>query len=141
MSWSNRVEIEELVGHGIAKIDERDDHELITFETIDVDAARWVFSMFHEQDCCEHVFCEDIDGDLQKLVGNVILEAQEVVSSDTPDGHAVGEREEDEWYDESNTWTFYKLTDSAGNRFVIRWWGSSNGYYSEGVTVTRAPRE
>jgi hypothetical protein len=80
---------------------------------------------YHQQDCCEHVYIEDICGDLNDLVGSPLLEAEEV--SDYEAG-PLGE------YEESYTWTFYKFATRKG--FVtVRWYGSSNGYYSESVSV------
>ena len=79
----------------------------------------------HHQDCCEHVYIEDICGDLNDLVGSPLLEAEEV--SDYDAGPLVE-------YEESHTWTFYKFATRKG--FVtVRWYGSSNGYYSESVSV------
>lgn len=84
--------------------------------------------MWHDQDCCEYVRIEDIDGDLDDLLKGPILKAEEVSSSDPafykPD--TVSD-------EESFTWTFYKLVNNAGY-LTIRWLGTSNGYYSESVT-------
>jgi hypothetical protein len=77
----------------------------------------------HHQDCCESVYIEDICGDLDDLVGAPLLEAEEVSDYE---GEDTGE--------ESYTWTFYKFATRKG--FVtVRWYGSSNGYYSESVSV------
>lgn len=82
-----------------------------------------VFSFYHSQDCCESVSIEDIAGDLSDLIGSPILQAEEV-SSDEPENY--------EYSDYSHTWTFYKFA-TANGYVTVRWLGTSNGYYSEGV--------
>lgn len=77
--------------------------------------------MYHSQDCCEDVQIEDICGDLDDLIGYP-LKVVESISN---------EREGVECY-ESCTWTFYRLSTQKGT-VVIRWFGESNGYYSESV--------
>ena len=79
------------------------------------------YRMYHDQCCCESVTINDIDGDIQRLVGDTILDAREEVS------------ESDRELDSTYTWTFYiirTVTDSV----TIRWYGTSNGYYSEEVS-------
>ena len=86
------------------------------------------YLMFHEQDCCESVHIDDICGDLQDLVGSTILVAEE----NSSDGSGT---DENGWH-ESSTWTFYKLATAKG--YVdIRWFGTSNGYYSERVSLVK----
>jgi hypothetical protein len=82
-----------------------------------------VFS--HHQDCCESVYIEDICGDLNDLVGSPLVEAEEVSNYDA---EPLYEGEE------SYTWTFYRFRTLKGS-VSVRWYGSSNGYYSESVSV------
>jgi hypothetical protein len=85
------------------------------------------FKMYHSQDCCESVSIEDVNGDVNDLIWTPIVLSEEVVhSNENPEG--VPEKE----YQHSFTWTFYKLATGKGY-VTIRWYGESNGYYSEGV--------
>lgn len=81
-----------------------------------------VYLMWHQQDCCESVYLEDVHGDLDDLLNSPILMAEEETGGDAPKDS----------YDESYTWTFYKLATVHGY-VTLRWYGSSNGYYSESV--------
>ena len=88
------------------------------------DGRKFIFH--HFQDCCERVEIADIVGDLQDLVGEPLLRAEE-------ESNAEGPEPESE-YLESFTWTFYKFATRKG--YVdVRWLGESNGYYSEGVDL------
>ena len=130
------AEFKELLGKTLTEI-KRNDNELIFIVN---DGTQ--FKMYHAQDCCESVSIEDINGDLDDLIGTPILLAEEVSNEEfenafknkfnkiTEYGSKVdgeGNYEPDSW-----TWTFYKLATIKG--YVdIRWYGESNGYYSEGV--------
>lgn len=115
------ISVESLVGITIKEIRYNDYNESIEFTTTE-DRS---FRMLHDQSCCENVYVESIVGDLADLVGEPLLLAEEVSSDDTPPLSDTTE---------SYTWTFYKFATRKG--YVdIRWYGSSNGYYSEGVSL------
>lgn len=81
------------------------------------------FQFLHHQDCCESVSIESIVGELDDLVG-VPLTMAEVVSHSGDNGEYDGQETQ---------WTFYKFATVKG--YVdVRWFGSSNGYYSTGVS-------
>ena len=116
------AKFEELVGKTLIMVhvvqDELGEDDEIMFTCLDGS----VYRMYHVQDCCESVTIEDICGDLVKLCNSPITLAEEAI-------HEGGDVDGDV---DSCTWTFYKLATT--NEFVtIRWYGESNGYYSESV--------
>lgn len=80
------------------------------------------YKMYHCQDCCESVSIDDIKGDLKNLIGKEILKAEERTSNDYPIDK----------YNDSFTWTFYDI-ETIDEHVQIKWYGTSNGYYSETV--------
>lgn len=88
------------------------------------------YTMYHEQDCCEHVSVEDICGDLNDLVGSEIINAELACDSGYDDSIASSDND-------SYTWSFYKI-DTRKDGVTIRWYGASNGYYSEKVNFCRS---
>lgn len=118
------IEFSSLIGKTLTEV--RVDDDEIVFVADDGTS----YKMYHSQDCCESVDIEDITGDLQDLVGSPIIRAEENSNNDTPDS------ELEDRGDESYTWTFYRISTAKG-LVVIRWYGSSNGYYSEAVSFCK----
>jgi hypothetical protein len=100
-------------------VEDTTNDDSITFKT-----AEEEFVMSHDQQCCENVYIESIVGDLSVLIGTPILVAE----------CTTQESEKDEEEYRSITWTFYKLATVKG-WVDIRWYGTSNGYYSEDVDL------
>lgn len=99
-----------------------------------------VYVLEHQQECCEDVYLESVVGDLQDLVHTPITVAEEIDSSGLPDDLDPGPSPEDADTSLYHTWTFYKLATRKG--FVdLRWYGSSNGYYSEKACLYKAEME
>lgn len=87
-----------------------------------------VFCFYHSQNCCETVGIAQVDGDVDDLLELPLALAEEV-TGDTPSDYTF------DYKPESFTWTFYRFATTKG--YVnVRWLGTSNGYYSESVTVT-----
>ena len=142
MSYYDKyVDFSSLVGKTLTEVNVGDDE--ILFKTADES-----FRMFHNQDCCESVGVDDVCGDVEDLIGTPILQADEASDDENIDPFVIDEdREKNEFWealssdlddddnsygDYSQTWTFYKLATIKGS-VTIRWYGSSNGYYSESV--------
>jgi len=104
---------------GKVVVEYQHEHLFIAFKT----SENEIFVLAHQQDCCESVFVEDVVGDLDDLLNVPILMAEESSNS----------KEDSDNY-ESYTWTYYKVATIKGY-IDIRFYGSSNGYYSEGVSV------
>lgn len=85
--------------------------------------------MYHMQDCCEEVYIEDIAGDLEDLKNSPITMFETTSKYGTVES----------WGDTA-TWTFYKIATVKGY-VTIRWFGTSNGYYSEEVNLEYSDSE
>lgn len=121
------TDFHELVGKTVTNIDVDSyyDNDAIVFTCSD--GSKYL--MTHDQDCCELVFIESVTGNFDNLLNTPIIMAEDVsnlmVHEPALDAH-----------DESYTWTFYKLATINGY-VTIRWYGTSNGYYSERVDFVR----
>ena len=114
--------IEELHNHTFAGV-------YVNKNTDEVHFLRYdgvVVSLTHVQDCCESVTLESVVGDVNDLVGQPLLVAEERIS------HPVHDKPRCD----SETYTFYAFRTVKGS-VDIRFIGSSNGYYSERVDVIK----
>ena len=113
------AEIKDMVGKTFTRVYGGVGDGEMVFEN---DTERYVFT--HDQLCCESVDINDVVGDLQDLVGEPLLMAEEVSGYIGPEPESA----------DSYTYTFYKFATRRG--YVdVRWLGESNGYYSEGVDL------
>jgi hypothetical protein len=118
---TNYKDVSELEGKTLTKIEgmEKGSDEIMFYTD---DGKRYL--MYHDQDCCESVTVDDVCGRVEDLMGSPIIRATEDSNSDEPPGGA--------YEPDSFTWTFYNLATRKGH-VTIRWYGESNGYYSESV--------
>lgn len=106
-----------IISEIIVTKDSGDDSIVIKFE----DGSS--LEMYHEQDCCEEVWIEDIESNknIDDYKDAVVIDMYVTTRENTSS-------------DESGTYTFYNLNTSKGS-INIRWNGESNGYYSEEVST------
>lgn len=117
MTSMEKTTVDYLVGKVVDDIVINSSMDEVVFYLEDGDTV--VF--YHEQDCCEGFVLEDVEGDFLEIINTRILLAEERISVDNPS---------DRYNDDSNTWTFYTIRTLRGT-VVMRFCGSSNGYYSE----------
>lgn len=117
-----RFTIEDMKGQVFTKVYVTDNKYEMIFEN-----DEFIFTFYHEDDCCESVYVDDIMGDLNDLVGKPLDIVEVARHEDTmPQGMDLKKPED------SFTWTFYKFATIKG-WVDVRWLGESNGYYSEEV--------
>lgn len=110
------IKIEDMLGKVFVSVVNKEDELIFSTE-------KEVYNFFHDQECCESVYIESVVGDLEDLIGEPLLLAEE----------STEENEDDSEY---GMWTFYKFATRKG--YVdVRWIGSTNGYYSVGVSLER----
>jgi hypothetical protein len=108
-----------LLDKTIVNINDSSDEIIFTLDNGDK------YRMYHQQDCCERVYVEDVIGNFSDLLNSPITKAEESSSSySSEDSYTCG------------TWTFYHLATVNGY-VTIRWLGTSNGYYSERVDFVK----
>lgn len=110
--------IENLQGLRVSEIDDLGDSVLITTE------CGRQFLITHNQQCCENVFQESVDGKWESLIGKVIVH---VSQSESP-----GDDDDGLLLSQTNTTIILAVDDST---VISRWVGTSNGYYSERVDI------
>lgn len=111
------IKIEDMLNKVFVSVVNEDDELIFSTE-------KEVYKFFHSQDCCENVYLESVVGDLEDLIGEPLLLAEESTK-------------ENEDASEYGMWTFYKFATRKG--YVdVRWNGSSNGYYSVGVSLEKS---
>ena len=110
--------LEEIIGKKIVLVEglETDSEEVI-FHLENGD--KW--KMYHEQDCCEAVWLEDIIGNIDNILNSEILKFDEKC-----------QKKGGKYSGESVTYTFYTIATIKGY-LDLRWNGVSNGYHSESV--------
>lgn len=112
-------DLERLIGKTLFEVQGLEDgSEVVNLVTTEGD----ILQMYHRQDCCEFVRVEEVFGDVDWLVGSPIVTAE----------CRIGDNQLDTGSYESATWTFYEFATNKGS-VTIRWLGTSNGYYGEGV--------
>lgn len=117
MAYYDAVDLSHLVGQTFTKIEPKLSAGEIFFYIGDKK-----YCMFHQQDCCENVNVEEVEGDYQNIVGTPLISAT-VDVSDSTDGPGAYE---------SSTRSVYVFSTQKGT-VTIKWLGTSNGYYSETV--------
>lgn len=128
--WWYKDMLKDIIGKTMVSVTQSKDGSPDKSDAIDFVASTGEhYQMRYEPDCCASCYIEDVVGDLNDLVGSPIVMAEESTNSDNPKSNYGYE-------DDSFTWTFYKLATVKGY-VTIRWYGSSNGYYSETASFRR----
>lgn len=96
--------------------------------------------LWYEQDCCASCQIVQIDGDPLDLLGVPMVMAEEVTGESLGVDETKDENGADPGDYDSHTWTFYKFATVCGY-VTLRWYGSSNGYYSESTSAWYGPKD
>lgn len=88
-----------------------------------------IYTLTHIQDCCEHVRVYGTVGNIDDVLNEEVIAAEDTNPMDNPNAP-------DYKYYESATWSQFRIVTNKGT-FEIWWLGESNGYYSETVSVIK----
>lgn len=125
---NNEDNLKAMIGQVVTAIEREPSGEDVLLRLRLGDGAAMAF--IHRQDCCESVSLDDVEGQDEDIIGSPITLAEEV--SNTPE---EPKDKSDADYG-SFTWTFYRLATVKGY-MTLKFYGTSNGYYSESVDFVR----
>jgi hypothetical protein len=88
---------------------------------------KYKYNLYHAQDCCEYVRLVKVIGDIDNILNEEIIFAEEDGGANDPDWYSDN-------YNDSHTWTKFVLGTKNAN---VEFWflGESNGYYSEHISI------
>lgn len=137
----NNVEVSDLLGKTIIDVEtSKTDEDLVKDNVLTfITEEGEMYKFIHNQACCESVYIEDITGNLDNLVGSPLAVAEVVTNSTDDKDDEFNTIEAGPDPDEnylSYTWTYYKFATIKGY-VTIRWFGESNGFYSEEVDIVK----
>lgn len=117
-----------LKGQTIRKIFNLKDKDKDKYDTFQIVTDKYKYNLYHEQSCCEWVRLVKVIGDIDNILNEEIIFAEEDAGANDPDWYA------DHEYDDSHTWTKFVLETKNGN---VEFWflGESNGYYTESISI------
>jgi len=97
-------------------------------DSLSILTDKYEYNLYHAQDCCEYVRIVKIIGDIDNILNEEIIFAEEDGGAKDPDWAT------DYNYDDSHTWTKFVLATKNAN---VEFWflGESNGYYSESISI------
>jgi len=116
----------ELKGKTITSIDGSNSDDS---DTIITTSDGSIYTLTHIQDCCEHVRVYGSVGNIDDVLNEEVIDAEDTNPMDNPNAP-------DYKYYESATWSQFRIVTNKGT-FEIWWLGESNGYYSETVSVIK----
>jgi hypothetical protein len=116
----------ELKGKTITSIDGSNSDDS---DTIITTSDGSIYTLTHIQDCCEHVRVYGTVGNIDDVLNEEVIAAEDTNPMDNPNAP-------DYKYYESATWSQFRIVTNKGT-FEIWWLGESNGYYSETVSVIK----
>jgi len=116
----------ELKGKTITSIDGSNSDDS---DTIITTSDGSIYTLTHIQDCCENVRVYGTVGNIDDVLNEEVIAAEDTNPMDNPNAP-------DYKYYESATWSQFRIVTNKGT-FEIWWLGESNGYYSETVSVIK----